>query len=338
MRTSRAKFGAIAAAVALAAASLVALAAPAGASVTFDGTPGTAAPPSTLGPYDMSSFASSSVANGTSVSSVNELDTFGGATVTFDHALVKQTVGSGWSTWSHGYTGDVYTNLGSDGSQDALTIGLPEGTSAFYFYAEPNNFGTFDVTATAQDGTTSDAVAVTGASGATYFGFYGDPGNPLVSVDIAADPAANGFAVGEFGIAQEGFSSDVTLTKVVQGDAAAAGPTTVTVTCTYGDPIEVDFPATGGSVDVTIQSSVTLMNTCSFEETDKGGALSTSYACAGDNPDNQLPAAAALDDPVCVTAGPQATPISVNIADSDQTAEVTITNTYAVQIAPRFTG
>jgi hypothetical protein len=329
----------------IAAAASAALAGPAAvgaSSVTFDGSPGTSAPPSTLGPYTMSTFSTSSASNGTSVTSVNQLDTFGGAQITFDHPLKKQTVPAGWSTWSHGYTGDVYTNIGGAPAQDALTIGLPTGTSAFYFYAEPNNFAVFNVTATAQDGTTSGATQVNGTGGAKYFGFYGDPGNPLVSISVSVDSGAAGFAVGEFGISVEGFSSDVSLTKVVAGDAAAAGPTSVQVSCTYGAPITVDFPAEGGTHVLTLQSSATLMNVCTFTETDNAGATSTTYACAGTNPPDTQPTAAALDDQPCPVTGPQAAPISVNIAAPDQTAAVTITNTYTAAaplvLQPHFTG
>lgn len=42
-------------------------------------------------------------------------------------------VGDGWDTWSHGYLGDVYNT-----SLSIITINLPAGTNAFYFYAEPN--------------------------------------------------------------------------------------------------------------------------------------------------------------------------------------------------------
>jgi hypothetical protein len=38
-----------------------------------------------------------------------------------------------WRSWSHGHRGDVYYSPAS------LTITLPPGTTAFYFYAEPND-------------------------------------------------------------------------------------------------------------------------------------------------------------------------------------------------------
>jgi hypothetical protein len=98
-----------------------------------------------------------------------------------------------------GYTGDVYaTGSGS------IVLTLPPGTSAFYFYAEPVQYQVLTITATNSDGTTSGAVPVQGQGGAEYFGFYSTDSTPLTSITVTtADP--DGFAVGEFGVAQ-GFS------------------------------------------------------------------------------------------------------------------------------------
>jgi hypothetical protein len=80
-----------------------------------------------------------------------------------------------------------------------ITITLPPGTKAFYFYAEPEQFAVFSVQATAQDGTTSGPIPVQGEAGAQYFGFYGTGAATLASITVTtADPS--GFAVGEFGI------------------------------------------------------------------------------------------------------------------------------------------
>ena len=157
--------------------------------IVFDGSPGTGAPPATLGPYPMTPFPEDGRTVGLDVSHVP------GPTgdLGFDQALMHRRIGSGWSTWSHGYMGDVY------GAVDRLTMTLPPSTYAFYFYAEPNNFGWHSITATAQDGTTSGPVDVEGSAGATYFGFY-STGSPIVSITVESDAEAGGFAVGEFGI------------------------------------------------------------------------------------------------------------------------------------------
>ncbi len=75
---------------------------------------------------------------------------------------------------------------------------MPPDTGAFYFYAEPNPFGVFLITATADDGTTSGPVSVEGHSGAKYYGFYGTDGSHITSISVTS---AVDFAVGEFGIA-----------------------------------------------------------------------------------------------------------------------------------------
>jgi hypothetical protein len=158
-------------------------------SIAFDGSPGTAAPPATLGPYTMTPFGNDGRADGT-VSDVPDP----AGTIGFSPSLSHTKVGVGWATWSHGYTGDVYFTSGTQ-----ITMTLPAGTKAFYFYAEPDQFQLFSVEAVAQDGTTSGPIDVQGNSGAQYFGFYGTGNATLSSITVtSADPL--GFAVGEFGI------------------------------------------------------------------------------------------------------------------------------------------
>jgi hypothetical protein len=162
--------------------------------IVFDGSPGTAAPPATLGPYTMAPFGLDSQAIGTAVSTVTDP----AGTIGLSPALQHDRIGQGWATWSHGYTGDVYDTFAVGGLQTA-TITLPPGTKAFYLYAEPQQFAVFSVEATAQDGTTSGPIAVQGQAGAQYFGFYGTGDATLSTITVTtADPS--GFAVGEFGI------------------------------------------------------------------------------------------------------------------------------------------
>jgi hypothetical protein len=164
--------------------------------IVFDGSPGTAAPPTTLGPYTMTPFGLDSQGIGANVPGVSGPT----GTIGFSPVLNHDRIGQGWNTWSHGYTGDVYDTFDS-GAPDPTqaTITLPPGTKAFYFYAEPQNFGLFSVEATAQDGTTSGPIDVEGNSGAQYFGFYGTGTATLSSITVTtADPT--GFAVGQFGI------------------------------------------------------------------------------------------------------------------------------------------
>jgi hypothetical protein len=189
LRCTRRPFGVLAG-------TLVALAlsaATAQAAITFSGSPGTGAPPSTLGPYTMTAFGPDSQATGVNVTGVTSPL---GGTLAFSPALYHVLATSaGWATWSNGYTGDVYTPGPYSGTSATLT--LPSGTAAFYFYAEPNPFLTYTITATEGSGTTSGPVSVYGEAGAKYYGFYATGGSTIATISITT---SIGFAIGEFGI------------------------------------------------------------------------------------------------------------------------------------------
>jgi hypothetical protein len=159
--------------------------------IAFNGAPGTAAPPATLGPYNMNAFGPDTAADGAVVTGVNDP----AGSITFSPSLTHTIVGSLWLTWSHSYAGDVYFVIPTQ----PITITLPAGTKAFSLYAEPQAFNVFDVQATAQDGTTSGPVQVNGNSGAKYFGFYGTGDAEIQTVTITTADTS-GLAVGEFGI------------------------------------------------------------------------------------------------------------------------------------------
>jgi hypothetical protein len=167
------------------------------ASIVFDGSPGTAAPPANLGPFEMTDFPPGT---DPSYTVVNSVPSPLGGEVQFDHGMEVRWVPATWATWSHGYSDDVYADI-DPGTQVVMT--MPPNTYAFYFYAEPNAWAEFNITATASDGTTSGPIAVTGLAGAQYFGFYSQvPGVTLTSIQVDVEADAGGYAVGEFGIAQ----------------------------------------------------------------------------------------------------------------------------------------
>lgn len=158
--------------------------------ITFTTGPGTGAPPPTLGTYTMTALPGDTRPEFADVGSV---DASGGKEVSFSSPLNHRLVGSGWQTWSNGYTGDVYYTNGSL----STTLTMPTGTRAFYLYAEPNPFAVFVVSATAQDGTTSGPIPVDGYFGASYFGFYAAAGEKIATITVSSDID---FAIGEFGI------------------------------------------------------------------------------------------------------------------------------------------
>lgn len=153
---------------------------------------GTVAPGATLGPYTMTPFGWDDRFLGESVTSV---DSPLGGSVDFSSPLVHYRIGSGWATWSHDYLGDVYHTDGAS----SVTMFLPDQTTAFYFYAEPNPWSQYTIVATAQDGT-QVIQGVNGYAGAAYYGFYGTDGSYITSIAVTT-PQPIDFAIGEFGIA-----------------------------------------------------------------------------------------------------------------------------------------
>jgi hypothetical protein len=162
------------------------------AAVIFDGSPGTGPPPATLGPYTITPFPNDARPLGALVASVPA--PFGLGNVFFNPNLFHFKIGAGWATWSHGYTGDVYATLGPT----AVTMTLVPGTKAFRFYAEPNPFGFFNITATTNNGTTSGPIPVNGFAGAKYFGFFTT--TLFESIASITVTSTVDFAVGEFGM------------------------------------------------------------------------------------------------------------------------------------------
>ena len=199
----------VVAAVAAVVASFALLASPMSAGAVtpglhWDTSVGTAAPPSTLGPYTMTAFGPDGrpeyPAPGSLVSNVPDP----AGTIGFTPSLSHLVVGSSWFGWGpNGYAGSVYL---SPAGITTTTISLPAGTVGFYFYALQNAFGVLNITATAQDGTSSGPISVTSnASGnAQYFGVYTTGSSPLAKVTVSAPAATQGVAIGQFGIAQYG--------------------------------------------------------------------------------------------------------------------------------------
>lgn len=161
---------------------------------------GTAAPPASVGGHVMTPFDQSAQAAipdlTPGVSLVPGSPIGGSLSLGLGSESYKGSIGNGWATWSHGYTGAMYFV----GYVTESTLTLPANTKAFYFYVEPNTFDVFTITATSNTGVASGPVAVNGASGANGFAFYGTAGETITSITITADEGADGFAVGEFGI------------------------------------------------------------------------------------------------------------------------------------------
>ena len=150
----------------------------------------------------------------------------------------SRCIGSGWATWSHGYTGDVYFTGGA--TSQVLT--LPSGTKAVYFYVEPNPFSVQTFEAIAQPGDVSTGVfSADGSGGATYVGFYATGGDTIQGITINC---STDFATGEFGW-NGGGTADCTCDP----DASwmSVSPTGGTVAPGGSMAVTVSFDTTGMS-------------------------------------------------------------------------------------------
>jgi hypothetical protein len=151
---------------------------------------GPVARPGTIGPFTMTAYR----------------DTCGGCLATAIPApggdvlsltgteAAARALGTGWGTWNPGYPvgSDVWYAPGDGPTSMSLT--LPAGRDAFYFYAEPEPCVVVSITATS--GGASVTIPIDGFSGASYFGFYTTAGETLSSISVSS---GLDFAVGEFG-------------------------------------------------------------------------------------------------------------------------------------------
>lgn len=191
---------------------------------------GTAAPPGSLGAHAVTPFPLDTRELLVFESGVTEPAC---GTVGFTPNLQHRRVPDTWTNWSHGAQPDVYfSGLGVN----AVTLAMPPGTKAFYFYAAPNLGQVFDMTATTQDGTTSNALPVDGLA-ARGFGFHSNGTDNIVSIDVSCDGCGGfGFAVGEFAIA-----------------CGTSGPTQVDIDIKPGsDPNSINCNPMEGTISVAI--------------------------------------------------------------------------------------
>ena len=159
---------------------------------------GTAAPPSAVGPFAVTPYAlgpQDDIPNMANTSVIPGSPIPPDTTTSF--RVQKRTVGDGWASWSHGYTGPVFYTVPIVPPLK-LTIAPAK---AFYVYVEPATFGRpFAVVVVTDGGGASGPVFVDTAGGATGFAFYTTAGESITSVTIDADANADGFAFAELGL------------------------------------------------------------------------------------------------------------------------------------------
>jgi len=123
-----------------------------------------------------------------------------GGSLDFDSAHSLRHIGQGWGTWSHGYTGEVFYNMGKYFTGYNLNV---EGAYAFDAYVEPNCFidprqDDYLVTAYGSMGSeVTIGFQAHGAYGANHFGFYAvDEAILRIEIESTCD-----WAIGEMRIA-----------------------------------------------------------------------------------------------------------------------------------------
>jgi hypothetical protein len=223
------------------------------AALVFDGSPGSGAPPATLGGYTMVPSPQDTRANFTKVTTAPATAT---SSFSYDRTMGLLTIGptGGWasSNWAGGsYGGRVYfTEFAS-----SVKITLPSPASAVYLYGDPNAVGTTTMEAIAQDGTSvsSGPIAVpthfffeTTTSG-QFFGFYGTGGDKIASLTLSIS-SAQGFSVGDFALGSVPADQPITATGTTL--SATEGAKFSGTVATFKDP---DTSATPGEYEANIK-------------------------------------------------------------------------------------
>ncbi len=165
---------------------------------------GNVAPPASIGGHAMTPFdlaPQNAIADFTSDILVIPGNPGTGA-LSLSRSASKFTAPYSWnSQWAGNTVGPVYR---IDGNFNDVTLTLPPGTTAFYFYTSPHRYGTFNMTAVTDSGATSGVIPVlTGTAGSNGFGFYSTAGETISSVTVTLQSeSAIGLGVGFFGINQ----------------------------------------------------------------------------------------------------------------------------------------
>jgi len=176
----------------------------AGAAVVFVNL-GTAGPQSAVGPFAVTPY---DLAPQTAIPNQTNTSVIPGSPLPPDtitsFQVQKRTVGNGWTSWSHGYTGPVFFTVPV---VPPLTLAIAPA-HAFYVYVEPAAFGQpFAVSVITNAGGSSGPVLVDASGGATGFGFYTTADESITAVTIDADPNAQGFAFAELGLGISGVAT-----------------------------------------------------------------------------------------------------------------------------------
>jgi HYR domain len=261
------------------------------AALQVDVSPGSGAPPATLGGYTMVPSPQDARPEPSTVMDAPATPT---SSFSFGTDMGLQTVGSSWasSNWAGGaYAGRVYFSLGAN----AVTITLPSPSSAVYLYAAPNQSGPLEMeaTATAQSGATVSSGPISVPENPTgdalpsgqYFGFYGTGGDTVqsITVSMVSSVVYNGLAVGDFALAGAASDDDLALSGVPSDMSVdATGPDGAPVTYAAPTAVDEDTPATASvscspSSGSTFAIGVTTVTCTATDADDLNSPVSQSF-------------------------------------------------------------
>ncbi len=157
---------------------------------------------------------------------------------------------------------------------------------------------------------------------------------PVLEVQkVVSGPSTTGFAV----------HTVCTRQETIQGEVQSqATETTVDVSLPYladGSPDSANAPLgwVVGDGAWKLSNDGLTGATCTATETNTGGAMTTSYACAY-TPGVEIQPAAVSSGCPGAASGPSASPQSVILLGNDDAGVLTVTNTFAILIQPTFTG
>jgi hypothetical protein len=173
---------------------------------------------------------------------------------------------------------------------------------------------------------------------------------PMVAAVAALALAGLATTAGAGGVGM--LAAPLTIAKTVHGPVPAGTTFTVTIHC--GSPIIDDGGSGTDTATVTFdaQGNPSTADTigfgdpgqCTVTETANGGAATVTYSCVGTLPtdggkgSDVSPSGVQPEEPVCATDGPQVDPIIVNIISGNQTATVTVDNTFVTPPPPPTPG
>ncbi len=144
-------------------------------------------------------------------------------TLSFSEGVYKAYVGYGWQTWSHGYTGEVYSNNGDN----FLTIKLAKAIIAFDLFVQPNDYSVLPLAITALTRSGAKITLsqeVDGSGGAKYFGFYATEGDYISEIQIENTVGGIGFGMADFRLdAAESVPEPATVSGLLAFGALTAG-------------------------------------------------------------------------------------------------------------------